>query len=336
MSAELRHTFRHVPDPRVHVSVLVPIYGVEKYIGRCAEALFSQTMNEGIEFIFVDDCTPDGSMDILERVLARHPERRSQVTIAHNEQNSGSAETRNRATALARGEYIIHCDSDDCPEPQMYATLYDAARRTGADAVVCGYFLDYGSREIAVIDDIPSSGVAAAQAILDGVTHNALWNKLIRRSLFDKLTFWCTPGVNMYEDVSLLPRLLRHAVRVATVKDALYHYNLANPGAYTRNWNESVIKQIVRAADIITGAFDGDSAISLDRFKARVILAVSKHGAPYFNKYMRGRYPEANKYILKSNFGAFTLKDRLRCWTAVHGLTPLTALIDLADRVRKR
>ena len=63
------------------LSVIIPVYGVEKYIARCAHSLFSQTMQEGIEFIFIDDCTPDRSIDILCEVLEQYPHRKAQTRI---------------------------------------------------------------------------------------------------------------------------------------------------------------------------------------------------------------------------------------------------------------
>ena len=65
------------------VSILVPVYGVEKYIGKCAESLFSQTFQD-IEYIFVNDCTPDHSIDLLQEILMRYPERKEQVKIIHH------------------------------------------------------------------------------------------------------------------------------------------------------------------------------------------------------------------------------------------------------------
>ena len=100
------------------VSVIVLVYKVEKYIERCARALFGQTM-EDIEYVFVDDCTPDASMEMLERVLDEFPQRRSRVKVLRNDVNRGRAYSRRRGVGAASGEYIIHCDSDDWPEPDM-------------------------------------------------------------------------------------------------------------------------------------------------------------------------------------------------------------------------
>ena len=111
----------------IKVSVCIPVYGVEKYIEKCARSLFEQTMQDGIEFIFVNDCTKDRSIEILEQVLAEYPHRKEQTRIIHHEKNRGLVAARNTGLAYASGEYIIHCDSDDWVELDMYEKMYKKA-----------------------------------------------------------------------------------------------------------------------------------------------------------------------------------------------------------------
>lgn len=78
---------------------------------------------DDLEYIFIDDCTPDYSIKILERVLRDYPQRKAQVKILHNEQNLGTSATRTRGMKLAAGDYIIHCDSDDWVDKDYYQTI---------------------------------------------------------------------------------------------------------------------------------------------------------------------------------------------------------------------
>jgi len=94
------------------VSVIILVYNAEVYIERCARSLFEQTLSE-IEYIFVDDCSSDTSMKILEEVLNQYPLRKSQVKIIHNEHNMKQAYSRTVAMLNATGDFLIHCDSDD-------------------------------------------------------------------------------------------------------------------------------------------------------------------------------------------------------------------------------
>ena len=94
------------------VSVIIPIYKVEKYVCRCAETLMQQTL-EDVEYIFVDDATPDKSMEVLSTVLAKYPHREEQIHIIHHKKNQGLPAARNSGLRIATGEYVFHCDSDD-------------------------------------------------------------------------------------------------------------------------------------------------------------------------------------------------------------------------------
>ena len=99
------------------ISVLVPVYGVEKYIARCAESLFGQTY-EDLEYVFVDDCTTDRSMAVLHEVMERWPGRKGQVRILRNDSNRGIGYTRQRLIDVATGDYVTFVDSDDYLPPR--------------------------------------------------------------------------------------------------------------------------------------------------------------------------------------------------------------------------
>ena len=116
------------------VSVIIPIYKVEKYIERCAISLLEQTLPD-IEIIFVDDCSPDDSMRLLDSVLLKYSDLFPNIKIIHHEVNSGSAVARITGIKAAEGEYIAFCDSDDWVDKEMYAYLYSGAQASGADMV---------------------------------------------------------------------------------------------------------------------------------------------------------------------------------------------------------
>ena len=123
----------------VKVSVIVPVYNVAKWIERCARSLFEQTL-EDMEFIFVDDASPDESISILKRVMLDYPRRACQVNIVTHEANLGSSYARNTGMTVAKGEYIAYCDSDDWVSNDMYASLYEEAKRSDADICYCDIY----------------------------------------------------------------------------------------------------------------------------------------------------------------------------------------------------
>lgn len=120
------------------VSILIPIYGVEKFIERCAISLFEQTY-QNIEYIFVNDCTKDDSINVLERVINRYPNRKPFVRIINHAQNKGLAGARNTAVANATGEFIMHVDSDDYVDKEIVRKAIDKQLQFDADIVVIDF-----------------------------------------------------------------------------------------------------------------------------------------------------------------------------------------------------
>lgn len=220
------------------VSVIIPVYGVEKYIERCARSLFEQTLDD-IEYLFIDDCSPDRSIDILKKLLEEYPQRKPQVIIHRMEQNSGQAKVREWGMKNAIGEYVIHCDSDDCVDTDMYRAMYQKARMCGADIVVCDYFLSDG-----FVHKIKNGCFSEErhQMIKDMCTMRtswALWNKLVRADLYhdDKLIY---PKDNMGEDMALTMQLILKTEKIAYISKPLYNYYY-NPQSITNNTSEESI-----------------------------------------------------------------------------------------------
>ena len=98
------------------VSVAVPVYAVERYIDRCARSLFEQTY-DALEFVFVDDVSPDASIEILSSLVKEYPARAAAVKMVRHPVNRGLSAARNTALEHCAGEFITHVDSDDYLEP---------------------------------------------------------------------------------------------------------------------------------------------------------------------------------------------------------------------------
>ena len=133
------------------VSVIIPIYGVEKYIERCARSLFEQTLDD-IEFIFIDDCSPDKSVEILKTILDEYKQiintRKWAISIEKMPINSGLPAVRKYGVKMANGEYIVHCDSDDWIDSRMLNKMYQKGKEYNADIVVCDYFKSDGNNKL--------------------------------------------------------------------------------------------------------------------------------------------------------------------------------------------
>ena len=100
---------------KLEVSVIIPMYGVEKYIERCARSLMEQSLTTGVEFLFINDASNDKSVSVLEKVLLDYPSRKAASQIITHETNKGLPSARNTGLERARGEYVVHIDGDDFP-----------------------------------------------------------------------------------------------------------------------------------------------------------------------------------------------------------------------------
>lgn len=204
------------------ISVIVPVYKVEKFIYRCAKSLMEQTM-DNVEYIFVDDASPDNSIQILKKVLADYPGRRDNVRILAHAENKGLPAARNTGLAVATGEYIFHCDSDDFVEKDLLSTLYETACRKNADIVWSDYYISYPNNERYLKQPSYDTPEAALKGMLNGRMKYNVWNKLAKRSLYTDNNITFPAGYAMGEDMTMM-FLFSYAHKVAYVGKALYHY----------------------------------------------------------------------------------------------------------------
>ena len=218
-----------IPD----VSVIIPVFKTEQFIERCCRSLFAQTLGS-IEYVFVDDCSPDGSIAVMRKVLEDYPDRKDQVRVIRMDRNSGQAAVREAGLREASGEYLIHCDSDDWVEPDMYRLLHERAVSEDADVVICDMFRSDG-----MSDSFFGCGFRGSKTYAEDVVAKrvfpALWNKLTRRSLFLSEGF-VHPVCNLGEDYAITSQVAVHCGRVSYVDKPLYHY-FTNPASITKDTN---------------------------------------------------------------------------------------------------
>ena len=206
------------------VSVIVPIYNVSPYIERCLHSLFKQTLQD-LEFIFVNDATPDNSMEILQRVLKKYPGRIAQVKLIENRINKGLASSRNVGIKEATGKYIIHCDADDYVDLTMYETLYKKAEESGGDMVMCDYYFADGKNFIK--HNIPEWKEPKQYIIhwFDSqMDYSTVWNKLIKRDLILKNNIFTFDGHDDGEDLYTSIRYFYYIDNISIVNQPLYFY----------------------------------------------------------------------------------------------------------------
>ncbi len=201
------------------ISVIVPVYNVEKYLEKCVQSVLAQTFKE-IEILLIDD----GSKDASGRLCDQYALKDGRIRVIHKE-NGGLSDARNRGIMEARGDYLSFIDGDDYIEPDMLGSLYDNLIRENADVAMCGIFSEYADRiqrtypndEYIVLD-----GIQAAGLVLEGnkVSVNAV-NKLYKREIFESLRF---PVGKLSEDAFIMVKLLAGVGRAVLDTRPKYYY----------------------------------------------------------------------------------------------------------------
>lgn len=221
------------------VSVIIPVYGVEKYIERCADNLFQQTLQD-IEYIFVDDCTPDCSIELLQAKIREYrlrlAEENKVVRIVKMPSNSGLGAVRRTGIQLATGDYIIHCDSDDWPEITMYEKMYKKAVEGDYDIVSCNF---YKSKSESNREFNNRNGSDIKANLLLG----PLWNRLVRASIC-KDNYILYPKGNKAEDGVLMIQYSFYAKKRGYVDEPLYNYFINDQSITRVNTEENCILKL--------------------------------------------------------------------------------------------
>ena len=213
------------------------MYNVEQFIEKCASTLLEQTFKE-IEYLFINDCTPDNTLIILEKVIEKFSNRIDQVKIINNKINLGLPSTRNVGLSICKGEYVIHIDGDDYVEPDMVERMYLCAEENDADIVVCDSYGQWGKQKRYHKEIVPENGREYARDIINGKCMPAIWNKLVRRSLYEINNITFPDGINMGEDLATTPLLAYNANKIVKLNKAFVHYILYNNNAYSKNISE--------------------------------------------------------------------------------------------------
>jgi len=285
-------------NPRV--SIIVPVYNVEQHIERCARSLFEQTFKE-LQFIFVNDCTPDNSIIILKKVYEEYPGRIGQVTIINHEINKGVAVARNTGLDRANGEYFLQIDSDDWVEKTMIEELYQKAKENDSDIVWSDYYVDFPDKSCNSIlrkQNVPEEATLCIIKILSGSLHAGLWNKLIKRNLCISNNIHFPDEVNMCEDLVFVILYLLQTEKITYIQKAFYHYVQNSDSitiARTRQSFESEFKVVKILEKSIPEAIYGKY---LMMYKARIKRNMFISGIFKNDEYLN-YFPESTRYIFK-------------------------------------
>lgn len=232
------------------VTIIVPVYGVEKYIAECAESLFAQTYSD-IEYVFCDDCTPDRSIELLREVVERYPERKERVRIVHNDTNMGIGTTRKRLVSEVHTDTFLFVDSDDVLPLNAVETLVKRMKETDTDIVDGAYAIyveEKAGKVITPPHDEPSKYLD--KILCQNIILPRVWGRLYKTSVLNKVKDLFIDGIDFAEDICATSRLACVTSRSWT-DDVVYYYRTDNINSYTRNITKRNILSYFRAMSVV-------------------------------------------------------------------------------------
>lgn len=302
------------------ISVIVPVYNVADYIERCAVSLFEQTLHD-IEYIFIDDCTPDDSMKILQSVIEKYKLRlmaeEKIVKIGSMPANSRQAAVRRHGILLATGDFIIHCDSDDWVDIDLYEKMYNEAIQSRVDVVMCPICDEYKDcARMRPMDVLPATCPEVVENWYKISISMYSWNKLVRRSIYMNHNILPFDGVNMWEDNGLMMRVMYHAKGLSRIDGPVYHYNQANINAMTNGYGRGAVDQMIKCANELDAFFKSkpdatkfEKTIKTIKFMAKLNLVTTRFN--WLREFYR-LFPESNDAVKWIGLDAFSKKGKIR------------------------
>ena len=224
----------------INISIIIPCYNSSQYIDKCICSLCKQTFKGTIELIFVDDCSSDGTILIIEQLLKEYSYTGNYKIIKHTE-NKGVAEARITGILSAVGEYIIFCDSDDWMDERMCEMMYSEAINFNSSLVVCDYRNIYSSYDNVSLNNYVEDYL---QGLLLCKCTGSLWNKLIKRELLLTKEF-VYPHAPFSEDYVYSIQLAILADKIRYVPEPLYNY-YHRDGSLVMSTNEIAIQRRIQ------------------------------------------------------------------------------------------
>lgn len=211
------------------ISVIIPVYNVEKYIEKCLDSVITQSYTN-LEIILVDDGSTDRSGEICDRYALVD----NRIKVLHIK-NSGRGEARNVGLAQAKGQYIGFVDSDDWVERDLYRCLMESIEETGADISICAYYEcldDNKTVKMLYENNFVCKSKEALYFTMSNVKRKywfniAIWNKLYRRDVIKNIRF----KGRVYEDIMYNAESLYKSKKIAYVNKCLYNYRLNRKGS---------------------------------------------------------------------------------------------------------
>lgn len=236
---------RNTP-PRI--SIIVPFYNVEKYIGRCIESVANQTFKD-IEALFIDDCGEDGTRDILEQFIEAY-DGDIEFHIITLEYNQGQSVARNRGIMEAKGDYIYFLDSDDYISENCIELLYNEFQKDASIQMAIGNYKIIGPLHLAPFS-LQERIYTSDEIIKEQLSYNIYtmpWNKLIRKNFIIENNLFFQSGIVHEDNLWSLCSALCFD-RIAVVLETTYYYIIRQGStvcSHTPEWHQQQLFEVLK------------------------------------------------------------------------------------------
>lgn len=286
------------------VSVIVPVYNVEKYIKECLDSLVNQTL-KNIEIIVVNDGSPDNSQVIIDEYVKKYPDK----VKSFIKKNGGLSDARNYGINKASGEYIAFVDSDDYVDKDMLKKMYNKAITTTSDIVVCK-FIKFTNKQSFISDEVfPKYGkfnVISDPSLLT-VAKSYACNKMFKKTLFTKNKIKFPVGQN-FEDSAIVYNLMLKADGIVFLDEGLYYYRRSRQQSITNEFNSKVF-DIFKSCDSIINFYKENSVyeelypyvrdVCLLHLMRRLVVANASNDIKLKNNFIDALYEYLNRNFPK-------------------------------------
>lgn len=235
------------------LSIIVPIYNVEDFIVKCSVSLFNQDY-PNIEFIFVNDLSPDNSLERLEKVISKY--NHLDVLVIQHENNKGLSAARNTGIANATGEYVMHVDSDDyLDSPTVVSNVMKCLLDSAAEMALFDMKYIYPSSTSIRRQEVCNDKHLYVSQVIERKVPVCVCGGVYKRSLYIDNNIWAVDGLNFGEDYAVKPRLAYCASKIIHVPNVYYCYRQDNNNSYTKKYNPQILKDIDKSICILKDFF---------------------------------------------------------------------------------
>lgn len=303
------------------ISIIVPIYNIEKFLPCCIDSILAQTFTEW-ELILVDD----GSKDTCGSISDEYATKDGRIRVIHKP-NGGLTSARNAGLAMASGEWVMYLDGDDWIEPEMLELLLRKGEETGADIVMGDFLFAYPDRDVPYrLPDWDECKTSSLNRYITSVW-TCVWGGIHKRSLYEEHQLQSPQGVTYCEDFHLIVRLCYFAHKVANVHRPFYHYRqqgssiMHNLNKRTERDEQWVYQDIIRFFKEQGVYEDYRKTMCWRMLKATQELVLDKSNWKAFQEMV----PEKKHYIWDCPY--INRKLKMNMWCLTHHLSWVSLLM---------